>query len=726
MAKKRKKRSNKPKSTSVEKAILNYLAGNQKKQCTFSQLHRKFSKSYSTEKVKRTLEGLLDSGKLTKTRANKVKIAGVIESAPLTIETIEGTVDLTARGDLYVVCQSLNKDVFVSRKNGMNALQGDTVAIKLFASRRSRLEGIVVDIVKRKQDRFMGTFQMSREFAFVVPDDRKMRYDLFVPKNMMGGAQDGDKVIAKIVEWKLEDKNPTAKVEQILTGFNRNELEMNNVLLSAGFDIEFPPKALEEADSMPEEISAKEISKRHDHREVVTFTIDPVDAKDFDDALSVRELENGNFEIGIHIADVSHYVKQDSALDKEAINRTTSVYLPDRVCPMLPERLSNNLCSLRPNEDRLAFSVLVEFDSNHKVVSSAFTKSVIHSNKRFTYGEVQDIIDGAESEFTSEVNTLITVSRNLRKNRFKNGSINFESEEVRFELNEEGYPIGIYTKDKHESNQLVEEFMLLANILVAKYVSMLNPESNPIPMVYRVHDGPNPEKLDSFSLLARRFGHLLKFDDESHVAAIMNDLIKKIHGKPEQAILEKMAIRSMSKAKYTTENIGHFGLAFEYYTHFTSPIRRYPDVLVHRILEAALKDRRHIIYPKDELEVLCQKSSDGERSALEAEREAIKYKQVEYLSDKIGEEFDGIITWITAHGFFVEMVENKCEGFVAIREMADEPFAFDDVSLTLTGLRTGHIYRMGDKLRVVIEETNIPDRKVDLGIVDLDDDEDDQ
>lgn len=727
MAKKKKKKSGKPKSTSVEKAILNFLSGKQNKEYSFSQLVKKFSKNYNSEKVKRTLEDLLDGGKLSKNSRNKIHIHSAGSKGSLTVESVEGKVDLTARGDLYIICPTLNRDVFVARKNGMNALQGDIVKVKLFGNRRSRPEGVVVEIVKRKQERFIGTFQKEDHFAFVIPDDRKMRLDLYVPKSGFNGAKDGDKVLAEITNWEEGQKNPTARVERILDGYSRNELEMNNILLSAGFDIEFEKEVLEDAAAFPDEIPESEIAARYDYRPYITFTIDPVDAKDFDDALSVRMLDNGHYEIGVHIADVSHYVKPGSALDKEASKRTTSVYLPDRVCPMLPERLSNELCSLRPGEDKLAFSVLIEFDDKLNIVSSAFTKSVIHSNRRFTYEEVQHVIDSHEGDFSNEIHLLTKIARRMRRKRFDNGSINFETEEVRFQLNEDGYPIGIFIKERHEAHMLVEDFMLLANVLVAKFVSKIEPGIEPVPMVYRVHDSPDEDRLDSFALIARRFGFNLKFESPQQIAGVLNDLIKKIHGRPEQAILERMAIRSMAKAQYTTDNIGHFGLAFEYYTHFTSPIRRYPDVLVHRILESVLEDRRQPTYMKDELESLCRHSSDGERAALEAEREAIKYKQVEYLSDKVGMEFNGIITGVISRGFFVELDENKCEGMVSIDELTDENYAFDDQALSLTGVKSGLKFQMGDPVRVVVEKTNLAERKIDLSlatIVEVDEESD--
>jgi ribonuclease R len=726
MGKKKKKKSSKPKSTSVEKAIINFLSGNHKKEYSFSQLVRKFAKSYNEEKVKRTLESLLDSGKLGKNSRNKIKVNVGSKGGPLTIETVTGTVDPTARGDIYVISPDLNRDVFVARKNSMNAMQGDTVEIKLFGNRKSRPEGVVVKVLKRKQDRFIGTFQDQKNFAFVVPDDRKLPFDLFIPKESYNGAKDGDKVLAQIVRFDDDEKNPVAKVDRVLDDLSRNELEMNNILLRNGFDIEFPEEVLKEAQKFKDQPSEKEIASRYDYRPYITFTIDPDDAKDFDDALSVRILDNGHYEIGIHIADVSHYVKPGSALDTEAVKRTTSVYLPDRVCPMLPERLSNELCSLRPGEDKLAFSVLVEFDDKLNMVSSAFTKSVIHSNRRFTYGEVQHIIDTNEGDYANEIHLLVRIARKMRKKRFQNGSINFESEEVRFELNEEGYPIGIYVRERHESNMLVEDFMLLANVLVAKFVAKPEPGIKPVPMVFRVHDSPDPDRLESFALIARRFGFTLKFENPEQVAATLNDLIKKIHGRPEQPILERMAIRSMAKAQYTTENIGHFGLAFDYYTHFTSPIRRYPDVLVHRILNAVLQDRKDPIYEQDELEKLCRQSSDGERAALESEREAIKYKQVEYLSDKVGMEFNGIITGVIARGFFVELDANKCEGMVRVDNLTDEPYAFDDQALSLTGIRTGLKFQMGDPVRVRVDATNLAERKIDLSLANLVDPEEAQ
>src|ERR1043165_1678304 len=492
---------------------------------------------------------------------------------------------------------------------------------------------------------------------------------------------------------------------------------MKMLLIANGFSIDFPSAVYRELDKVSEAIPKQEIADRVDFRNILTFTIDPENAKDFDDAISVRTLDNGNYEIGVHIADVSHYIKEGSQLDIEAEKRATSVYLPDRVCPMLPEKLSNVLCSLRPNEDKLTFSTIFEMDKKFDIVNYSIAKTVIHSKRRFTYEEAQERIETGKGDYAKELLLLNSISKHIRAKRFKKGAIAFEKAEVRFKLDASGKPLGVVLKVRKDSNLLVEDFMLLANETVAKFGSKLHKGKRALPFVYRIHDKPDPAKLEMFSTVASRFGYNIKFEDPRQAAEIFNDLLKKIEGKPEQNALETLAIRSMSKAEYTTENIGHYGLAMEHYTHFTSPIRRYPDVLVHRLLEYLLSGRNDLILSKEDLEGRCKNSSLMERKAMEAEREATKYKQIEFLQDKLGEEFEGVITGVIARGIFVEMTDNKCEGMVSTELMGDEDFVYEDKMVRLVGTRSKKKYQLGDKVRVKLLTADIILRRIDLALV---------
>ncbi|HLP20239.1 MAG TPA: ribonuclease R, partial [Chitinophagales bacterium] len=575
-----------------------------------------------------------------------------------------------------------------------------------------------MEIIKHSQDSFTGRLDVLEKFAFFVADERKMNTDIFVPLTALNGGKHNDRVIVRVLDWNKDGKKPIGEVVEILTGQPSSDLDMKMILIANGFSIDFPSACYKELEKYTDTIPPQEAQSRVDFRDILTFTIDPEDAKDFDDAISVRTLDNGNYEIGVHIADVSHYVKEGSQLDIEAEKRATSVYLPDRVCPMLPEKLSNVLCSLRPNEDKLTFATIFEFDKKFNVVNYSIAKTIIHSRRRFTYEEAQQRIETGQGDYAEELLLLNTISKDIRAKRFKKGAIAFEKPEVRFKLDETGKPIGIVLKVRKDSNLLVEDFMLLANETVAKFGSKVSKGKRPQPFVYRIHDKPDPMKLEMFSTVAARFGYNINFDDPRQAAEIFNTLLKKIEGKPEQNALETLAIRSMAKAEYTTGNIGHYGLAMEYYTHFTSPIRRYPDVLVHRLLDNILKERNDLIIDKDELESRCKNSSLMERKAMDAEREAVKYKQIEYLQDKIGGVFEGVITGVIARGIFVEMTDNKCEGMVSTEMMGDEDFTFEDKMVRLVGNRSRKKYQLGDKVKVKILSADIILRRIDLGLED--------
>ena len=629
---------------------------------------------------------------------------------------VTGKIDVAKTGAGYLMVEGMDKDIYIPAKFLNHAMKGDLVKARILPGSRNRPEGQVTSILKRAQESFSGKVTMFDGFALVTTDSPSIRAKLWVAEDRWNGAQTGDKVIARILYWNEKGKHPIAEIEEIINDKRRNDLDMKMILIQSGFHTEFPLDAVAELNKIPDQLPQAEIKERLDMREVLTFTIDPADAKDFDDAISYRVLENGNYEIGVHIADVSHYLKQGSELDKEAERRATSVYLPDRVCPMLPERLSNFLCSLRPNEDKLTFSTIFEFDKSYQVVNTTIAKTVIHSKRRFSYEDVQEVLETGKGDYVEELQTLNKVAKKIREARFKNGAIAFEKDEVRFNLDENGKPIGIYLKTRKDAHLLIEDFMLLSNETIAKYGSKLKKNKTHYPFVYRVHDRPDQGKLEVFATIAKRFGYVLKFENPRQIAETLNQLLKKVNGRPEQNLLESLAIRSMAKAEYTTKNIGHYGLAMEFYTHFTSPIRRYPDVMVHRLVYEELTGKQHDL-SLEELEAACSNSSIMERKAMEAEREATKYKQVEFLEDKIGEEFDGIITGVIARGVFVEMIVNKCEGMISIDDLGNEDFSYDDSNLRLTGRRSGTTFELGQKVRVKLKRTSLEERKIDLILI---------
>lgn len=625
---------------------------------------------------------------------------------------LTGTLDITRSGMGYVIVDKESNDVMVRPNDFNTALHGDTVRVKLSGelNRSKRQQGVVMEVVKRKQLEFMGKLHMNKNFAFFVADVDKPMTDVYIPLQNLNNATEKDRVIVKIVEWE-KNKKPLGEVIQILDASDEGDFAMKEILMENGFPLFFPENVLEESARLPDIISEAEIANRRDFREIFTVTIDPVDAKDFDDALSFRVLKNGNYEIGVHIADVSHFLETDSDLDKEAYQRATSVYLPDRVLPMLPERISNELCSLRPHEDKLTFSAVFQITPKSEVKDYWLGKTVIHSNHRFSYEDVQEIIEKEEGLHSTEILILNQLAQKFRKQRFKKGAINFSSQEVRFKLDEKGKPIGIMIKESKEAHQLIEEFMLLANKVVAEHVGKLKFNKKEIPFPYRVHDTPDEIKLLPFVAFAKKYGHTFDTSTPEGIAASFNQMLQDAHGKPEQHVLEQLGIRTMAKAIYTTENIGHYGLGFDHYCHFTSPIRRYPDVLVHRILEECLNST---IEPDKKLEHKCKHCSDRERAAMEAERAANKYKQVEYMQQFLGEEFDGVISGVSSFGFWVETVEHKCEGLVSLNSLLE----FDDFRLiegdySLAGMRSGRKFRMGDKIRIKIVAANLTKRQLD-------------
>lgn len=629
---------------------------------------------------------------------------------------ITGTVELTAKGAAYIISDETDEDVFVPFSNLKHALNGDKVKVLVYArSRNRRPEGEVVEVLERKRGTFVGTVECSAGYAFLLPSGKQMPYDVFLPMERLHGAKDGDKVVVKLLSWPENQKNPVGEVIQVLGRPGDNDTEMNAIMAEYELPVKFPPAVERAADRIPLEIPAEEIKKRRDYREVTTFTIDPTDAKDFDDALSIRELRAGLYEIGVHIADVSYYVKENTVLDKEAFARATSVYLVDRTIPMLPERLSNGVCSLRPDEDKLCFSVIFKMNANAEVLDQWFGRTVIRSNRRFAYEEAQAIIEGADGDCRQEILWLNDLAKKLRAERFKAGALDFEREEVKFYLDEKGHPTGVYFKRSKEANKLIEEFMLLANKKVAEFIGKPKPGKKAKTFVYRVHEQPLPEKLEDFNRFIAKFGYGVKTGSRKALTSSMNRLIGEVRDRPEQNLIQTLAIRTMAKAVYSTDNVGHYGLAFDYYTHFTSPIRRYPDVMVHRLLQRYLDAGRSV--NKEKYEEYCKHSSEMEQLAANAERASIKYKQVEFMADRLGQVYSGTISGVTQWGFYVELDDSKCEGLVSVTELIDDQYEFDEKNYCIIGRHHHKCYQLGDRVTVRVAKANLVARQLDYELV---------
>jgi ribonuclease R len=632
-------------------------------------------------------------------------------------ETLIGEVDLTQSGNAYIIINGKLNDVFVPARKTNRAFNGDIVRVKITGgSKKSKQEGEIVEIVQRKKDTFIGIVNVHENYAFVVTDKKFNNYDFYISpeETKRSKISTGDRVIVRMLDWPPTMKNPIGQILSTLHSAGEHDSDMQAILVDTGINYVFPKEVQNEARQIDETIPEKELKKRRDFRNVFTITIDPHDAKDFDDAISLQYLQNGNLEIGIHIADVSHYIKPGSPLDREAYARATSVYLVDRVIPMLPEKLSNNICSLVPHQNRLTFSAVFEFTRDGKIEKEWFGKTVIHSKKRFTYEEVQEILETKQGEYAKELLDMNHIAHILRKQKFKNGAIAFETQEVKFILDENKVPTGVYVKERKDAHMLIEDLMLLANRKVAERIG--KQKENNQPFVYRVHDVPDMDRLAEFGLNAKRFGYKLKLDSPKNISAELNRLMEEVKGKPEQNILESMAIRCMAKAVYTTKNIGHYGLAFQYYTHFTSPIRRYPDLLVHRLLENYLNQSGGKSTQISDLEDICRHASAQERKAMEAERESIKYKQVEYMSKHIGEMFEGVISGIMHYGIFVELDHTKCEGMIRVDTIRDE-LMFEENKRRFVSLTKGRNFEMGDRIKVKIKNADLGMRQLDFTYV---------
>jgi ribonuclease R len=617
----------------------------------------------------------------------------------------------------FVRVDASQPDVFVDEDGLNGAMDGDLVKITLLGPKYRRgenPEGRIIEILQRGREEIVGKIKVSANYALVTPDARRIYGDILIAKEHINEAQTGEKVIVKLLEFATDFTEMTGEVIEVLGKAGENNAEMHAIMAEFGLPVKFPKTIDDEADAISEAISEEEIAKRRDFRQVPTFTIDPVDAKDFDDAISFKTLENGNFEIGVHIADVSHYVRPGSLLEEEAYKRATSVYLVDRCIPMLPEKLSNKLCSLRPNEDKLTFSAVFEIGFDGKIHAEWFGKTIIHSIRRFSYEEAQEVLETKEGDYASELEILNAIAKTIRRERFKSGAINFETNEVKFTLDEKGVPIGLHVKVRKDAHKLIEEYMLLANKKVAEYIYTKAPE---LPMVYRIHDSPDPDKLKQFADFAMRLGYKVNVTaGGSQISKSLNQFMTDVEGKPEQGVLENLAIRSMAKARYTTEPKGHFGLAFEHYSHFTSPIRRYPDVMTHRVIEAFLnKDKSP---NRADFELKSKHSSEREKLASEAERASIKYKQVEYMSLQTTRQVhNGIVTGVTDFGIFVEMEGTGCEGLVRMPDLNDDYYDFDQKQIRMVGRRTGKIISFGDALQVRVKATDLAKRAIDLEMV---------
>jgi ribonuclease R len=661
----------------------------------------------SYKEVNDVLELLLRDGKIKQPEVGKYMFE------QMTADEIIGKLDFNSRGDAYLVVENLDDDIKVKSGDTLDSFDGDEVAVKLrYIKGKTKPRAFVTRVISRARETYVGTISSGGNSFFIVPDGTKMHTDFFVPKERLNGATDGDKVIFKFRDWPAKAKNPYAAVVEILGRAGENTAEMHAIVAEFGFDTKFSVEVEHAADGFPKEISQEEIAKREDFRKITTFTIDPADAKDFDDALSFQTLPNGNVEVGVHIADVSHYVTPGDTIDQEAVDRATSVYLVDRTIPMLPERLSNELCSLRPHEESLTFSAIFELDAQGIVKKYRFAKTVIYSDHRFAYEDAQEVIENKGGKYAKELETMNNIALNLRNARYKNGAINFETTEFRFVLDDKGVPTAVIPKVRKDAHKMIEEYMLLAN----KYVAMhLYTKNDKMPLPYRVHEEPTEEKMAEFASTALEFGHKIDMSSNKAYSKSINEMVAKIEGTMEGDILQPLAIRSMEKAYYTSKKIGHFGLAFDFYAHFTSPIRRYPDLITHRMLHDYLTKTKSFDYGT--VEKMASHSSKQEQKATSAERASIKYKQVEYMASFKGEEFDGIISGVTDWGIFVEIVENKCEGMVRLRDMKGDHYTFLPEKKKVIGERTKVSYSMGQQVRIRVKNTDLAKRNIDFVFV---------
>ena len=713
MAKKKEKKAGKRmKKKELSKAVLDFFHAKQDEVISLKYIFSELK--LTTHPLKMLcmdiLSDLLADDYITEVDKNKYKLNN--HGIEMT-----GTFQRKSNGKNSFIPEGGGDPIFVAERNSAHAMNNDKVRIAFYAKRRGcEAEGEVIEILQRANDTFVGTLEVEKSYAFLVTENRTLANDIFIPKDKLKGGKTGDKAVVKVTEWPDKAKNPIGQVLDILGKAGDNTTEMHAILAEFGLPYVYPQSVEKAADKIPAEISAEEIARREDFRKVTTFTIDPKDAKDFDDALSIRPLKDGLWEVGVHIADVTHYVKEGSIIDKEAEKRATSVYLVDRTIPMLPERLCNFICSLRPNEEKLAFSAIFDITEKGEVRDSRIVHTVIESDRRFTYEEAQQIIETREGDFKEEILMLDTIAKALREKRFTAGAINFDRYEVKFEIDEKGKPISVYFKESKDANKLVEEFMLLANRTVAEKIGKAPKGKKPKVLPYRIHDLPDPEKLDNLAQFIARFGYRLRTSGtKTDVSKSINHLLDDIQGKKEENLIETVSIRAMQKARYSTHNIGHYGLAFDYYTHFTSPIRRFPDMMVHRLVTRYMDGGRSVSETK--YEDLCDHSSNMEQIAANAERASIKYKQVEFMSERLGQTYDGVISGVTEWGLYVELNENKCEGMIPIRDLDDDYYEFDEKNYCLRGRRKNRIYSLGDAITVKVARANLEKKQLDFALV---------
>ena len=713
MAKKKEKKAGKRmKKKELSKAVLDFFHAKQDEVISLKYIFSELK--LTTHPLKMLcmdiLSDLLADDYITEVDKNKYKLNN--HGIEMT-----GTFQRKSNGKNSFIPEGGGDPIFVAERNSAHAMNNDKVRIAFYAKRRGcEAEGEVIEILQRANDTFVGTLEVEKSYAFLVTENRTLANDIFIPKDKLKGGKTGDKAVVKVTEWPDKAKNPIGQVLDILGKAGDNTTEMHAIMAEFGLPYVYPQSVEKAADKIPAEISAEEIARREDFRKVTTFTIDPKDAKDFDDALSIRPLKDGLWEVGVHIADVTHYVKEGSIIDKEAEKRATSVYLVDRTIPMLPERLCNFICSLRPNEEKLAFSAIFDITEKGEVRDSRIVHTVIESDRRFTYEEAQQIIETKEGDFKDEILMLDTIAKALREKRFTAGAINFDRYEVKFEIDEKGKPISVYFKESKDANKLVEEFMLLANRTVAEKIGKAPKGKKPKVLPYRIHDLPDPEKLDNLAQFIARFGYRLRTSGtKTDVSKSINHLLDDIQGKKEENLIETVSIRAMQKARYSTHNIGHYGLAFDYYTHFTSPIRRFPDMMVHRLVTRYMDGGRSVSETK--YEDLCDHSSNMEQIAANAERASIKYKQVEFMSERLGQTYDGVISGVTEWGLYVELNENKCEGMIPIRDLDDDYYEFDEKNYCLRGRRKNRIYSLGDAITVKVARANLEKKQLDFALV---------